>query len=390
MTNSKDKERDPWRYDLSAVSEQARVVQEVIRRLEPQIEQVINPELATRIQKIYFTGCGDSHHAGVAARLAFDKYTGVQTEPLKSLEFSRYAVDYMPDNSLVFGISNSGLVSRTIETLVLARQRNADTIAITGNPDGPLAQAADASLIQTVPDMAKKRSPYTIGTIGLGNFIASLLTLYLSGLRIAELRGQLSGSEVASLKQELVNSADIIARTAEHNQKTAYDLACSFWHLDTFLILGAGPNYATAMFAAARILAQTKLNGVPQELEEWAHEQYFLTRPNVTPIFVIAPPGNSHDRAVEQIHGARDMGATVIAICDSEDQEIIDLAHWSMPIQGQMREEFTPLAYIVPSQLFATALHQIKGRPPLIPPYDQQRMKEVNFRQIFHSEIKKS
>jgi len=392
MTDTKDKERDPWSdpLDLGAVSAQARVVQEVIRRLEPQLEQIIKPELAASIQKIYFTGCGDSHYAGVAARLAFDKYTGVQTEPLESLEFSRYVVDYMPDNSLVFGISNSGHVSRTIETLVLARQHNADTIAITGNPDGPLARAADASLIQTVPDMAKKRSPYSIGTLGVGNFIASLLTLYLSGLHIAELRGQLSGSEVASLKQELVNSADVIARTAEHNQKTAYDLARSFWHLDTFLILGAGPNYATAMGAAAKLFEQPNLKGVPVELEEWAHEQYFLTRPNVTLIFVIAPPGNSRDPAVEQIHGARDMGATVIAICDSEDQEIIDLAHWSMPIQGQMREEFTPLAYIVPSQLFATALHQVKGRTPLIPPYDQQRMMEVNFRQIFHSAIKKS
>lgn len=386
------KEHDPWMdpYELSAVNAQARVVQEVIARLEPQIEQVITPELATRIQKIYFTGCGDSHYAGVAARLAFDKYTGVQTEPLESLEFSRYVVGYMPENSLLFGISNSGQVARSIETVVVARQRKAYTIAVTGYPDGPLAQAADAALIQTVPEMAEDWGPYSVGSLGLGNFIASLLTLYLSGLRIAELRGRLSRPNVASLKQELVNAADIIARTAAHNKKTAVKLARSLWQLDTFFIIGGGPNYATAMFAAAKLFEQPNQNGVPQELEEWAHEQYFLTRPNVTPIFVIAPPGNSHDRAIEQIHGARDMGATVIAICNSEDQEIIDLAHWSMPIQGQIPEEFTPLVYIVPNQLFATALHQVKGRLPLIPPYDQKRMMEVNFRQIFHSKMRTS
>ena len=386
------KEHDPWMdpYELSAVNAQARVVQEVIARLEPQIEQVITPELATRIQKIYFTGCGDSHYAGVAARLAFDKYTGVQTEPLESLEFSRYVVDYMPENSLLFGISNSGQVARSIETVVVARQRKAYTIAVTGYPDGPLAQAADAALIQAVPKMAEDLGPYSVGALGLGNFIASLLTLYLSGLRIAELRGRLSSSDVASLKQELVNAADIIRRTAEHNKKTAEELARSLWQLDTFFIIGGGPNYATAMFAAAKLFEQPNQNGVPQELEEWAHEQYFLTRPNVTPIFVIAPPGNSHDRAIEQIHGARDMGATVIAICDSEDQEIIGLADWSMPIQGQIPEEFTPLVYIVPNQLFATSLHQVKGRPPLIPPYDQKRMREVNFRQIFHSRLRAS
>ena len=54
MTDTKDKERDPWPapLDLGAVSAQARVVQEVIQRLEPQLEQIIKPELATSIQKI--------------------------------------------------------------------------------------------------------------------------------------------------------------------------------------------------------------------------------------------------------------------------------------------------------------------------------------------------
>jgi hypothetical protein len=61
-----------------------------------------------------------------------------------------------------------------------------------------------------------------------------------------------------------------------------------------------------------------------------------------------------------------------------------------MPIQGKMREEFTPLVYNVPSMLFATALHQTKGRPPLIPPYDHKALREVNYRQIFHSAIRQS
>ncbi len=45
-------------------------------------------------------------------------------------------------------------------------------------------------------------------------------------------------------------------------------------------------------------------------LEEWAHLDYFLIRPQVTPTFFIAPPGNSRDRVIEQIQGAKDMGAT--------------------------------------------------------------------------------
>ncbi len=377
-------------YELSATAGLGEVIRQVIPRLEPQVAELITPELAKSINKVYFTGCGDSHYAGVAARLAFDKHSGVQTEPLESLEFSRYVVDYMPQGSLLFGISNSGQVSRSTESIVLARQRGAKTIAITGNKEGPLAKAAEAVLIQTVPEMAGQRTGrrYGSGSLGLGNFLASLLALYLSGLRIGELRGKLQAKEAAALKEELLQTADILTRTAEHNSQPAYDLACALWHLDTFFILGGGPNYATAMFAAAKLFEQPHQTGVAQELEEWAHEQYFLTRPNVSPIFVIAPPGNSRDRAIEQIHGARDFGGTVIAICDSEDQEIQKLAHWSLPVQGKMREEFTPLAYTIPGMLFATALHQVKGRPPMIPPYDHKTMREVNYRQIFHSAIR--
>src|SRR5581483_5157613 len=347
---SQTREHNPWidPLELDALHAQARVVREVIARLEPQVERGLTPDLVKRTRKIYFTGCGDSHYAGLAARLCFDKYTGIDTEPVESLEFSRYVVEFLPSDSLVFGISNSGQVSRTIETVKLARQHQAYTIAITGRAEGPLAQAADVALIQSVPELAEEMAPEIHGTLGLGNFHASLLALYLSALRIAELRGRLSAREVGQLKQELFAAADIIVRTVEENLKTARDLAAALWHLDTFYILGAGPNYGTALFSAAKLFEQPNQIGVGQELEEWAHEQYFLVRPQVTPIFVIAPPGNSRDRAIEQIHGARDMGGTVIAICDSNDEEIRNLAHWTIPVHGQLREEFSPLAYIIP------------------------------------------
>ena len=389
---SEVKERDPWKdpFEIEAISIQSRVVNEVILRLEPQIEKVITADLASRVKKIYVTGCGDSHYAGVASRLAFERYTRIPTEALESLEFSRYVVEYIPEDSLLFGISNSGQVSRSIESIILARKNGAYTIAITGYPEGPLARAADTSLIQTVPDLSEDWGPYSVGSLGLGNFIASLLALYLSAFRLAELKGKLSHAEVEELKNELRKSADIISHTAAQNQTVARDLAIKYWHLDTFFILGGGPNYGTALFSAAKLFEQPHQNGVAIQLEEWAHEQYFLTRPNVTPIFIIVPPGNSRDRAIEQLQGAKDMGGTVIAVCDNEDKEVIGLADFSMQIVGKLREEFSPLAYIVPNQLFATFLHQVKGRPPLIPPYDTQRMMDVNFRQIFHSKIKES
>jgi glucosamine 6-phosphate synthetase-like amidotransferase/phosphosugar isomerase protein len=121
-------------------------------------------------------------------------------------------------------------------------------------------------------------------------------------------------------------------------------------------------------------------------LEEWAHEQIFLTRHGVTPIFVLAPEGRAHDRALEQLRGAREIGATVIGVASSTDGAVAELADVVMPIVGGIAEEYSPLAYIVPGMLFATAMHQLRGRPPFTGGYTEEQL-EVNSRQIFRSRV---
>ncbi len=82
------------------------------------------------------------------------------------------------------------------------------------------------------------------------------------------------------------------------------------------------------------------------------------------------------------------MGATVVAVADSEDLEAVAGSDVLMPIVGDLPEELSPLAYIVPGMLFATAMHQLTGRPPFPGVFTEDKMMEVNFRQIFHSQLK--
>jgi glucosamine--fructose-6-phosphate aminotransferase (isomerizing) len=380
-------------YDLDAVRNQSRLIRPVIERVDPQVRKVISTELAKSVDKVVMTGCGDSHYAGVAARLAFDLYSGVPTEPMESLEFSRYGVDFAPPTTLVLGISNSGAVSRTIETLVRSGKRKLHTVAITGSADSALAKAGEQTIIQTVSEMVREERspfaagvPYGAGSLGLGNFAASLLTLYLIAFRLGEVRGKITEADGKRLRETLIGYESVLDRTAAANEATAKELADRFWNLDAFYILGGGPNYASALFSAAKLFEQPNLNGVPIELEEWAHEQYFLTRPG-TPVFVICPPGRSHDRALEQIRGAKDMGGTVIGVCEEGDDAVRSSVDHALLVAGRVAEEFSPLAYVIPPMLVATALHQLRGRPPLVAAFSQEKMMQVNFRQIFHSEI---
>jgi glucosamine 6-phosphate synthetase-like amidotransferase/phosphosugar isomerase protein len=126
---------------------------------------------------------------------------------------------------------------------------------------------------------------------------------------------------------------------------------------------------------------------VAQNLEEWAHLQFFFTRPDGIPIFVLVPPGFSRDRAIEQIRGMQNLGGTVIAICSHADAEIQELVTDTLLIQGDLPEDYTPWVYGVTGQLLAITLMDLKGQPPIPPPYSFKQMMQVNFNQIYASQI---
>lgn len=424
---------------------------QLIADVDAQVQATITPQLARRLKRVYLTGCGDSYFAALASRLFYDKYVGLPVEPVEGMEFSRYVAPYtVTEDALVVAISNSGRVSRTVEAAIQSRRRGATTIAATAYADRPLAQEADAVILGSLPNvratladletavsdgalsnnvwdlsepgaaqrLARKiglGGPFQLLMLGLGAYYASLLILYLIGLRLAVLRGRLTTAQAEQIKGHLADSIVDVMETADQLQERVARLAQAFQEHDTFLFLGSGPSYATALLAAAKLFEQPHLNGVPQQLEEWAHQQFFFTRPGGAPIFVVVPPGESRDRALEQIRGSKRVGATVIAICDARDDEIIGHVDDALPISvSQLKpfsealsssgsaseaasnetfsdvlsEALSPLTYVVPGQLFAFAMLEVRGQPPMKAPYDFQRLMEVNHRQIYDSVVR--
>src|SRR4051794_36613554 len=54
--------------------------------------------------RVYFVGCGDSYFCGLATRYATELASGITTEALESLEFSRYAIRTAPEDALVVAV----------------------------------------------------------------------------------------------------------------------------------------------------------------------------------------------------------------------------------------------------------------------------------------------
>ena len=112
-------------------------------------------------------GCGDSYCAALAARSFVMDATGLMVEPVEALEFSRYLIRHVPSDAFVFGISNSGTVSRTIEGVALARERGAWTFAVTVSATNRLAQTAETLVkVNAVPNIKERPDGTRVVTPG--------------------------------------------------------------------------------------------------------------------------------------------------------------------------------------------------------------------------------
>ena len=210
-----------------------------------------------RIRQLYLTGCGDSHHAALAAALAFRQLAGLPCQAATAMEFARYRAGFLDleraGETLVIAISASGRVSRTVEALRLARMAGAQTVAITGNPDSPLASAAEGIFPATIPPGPGEKEGAVVP--GARSYIASLLALYQAAVRLGLARGALGESGAGQLQEELTRTADKMEETISMSGHIASE-AASAWRSGRRVVFNSAPMWRAACigFATASLV----------------------------------------------------------------------------------------------------------------------------------------
>ncbi len=327
-------------------------------------------------QRLYMVGCGDSYFCGLAAERIF-KESGIDALAMESLEFSRYEIDAARAEDWLVATSNSGNVSRTVESAMRARKKGLRTWGISYNRQGRLANEVDGTLF------------YAYGDVGFGpgtiSYTASMVAQMTLAAVLAD-RADPSRDSGRSILEKLTTMSRQVGGAIDQVFDDAVSLGQEAAQLAQIVVIGGGPNYATALFGMAKQIESARHNTVAQELEEWAHEQYFCTEKG-TLTLVIAPPGRSADRAREQLQAVRDMGGTAAVICSQDDAETAAMADvvLGLPATDAADEWVTPILYQVPLQIFSYAFAQQVGSVML--GFDDRERMRVNFRQIFGSTL---
>ncbi len=320
-------------YDIGVMREEIAVIPDVIANhltdSGGQVAQLAEWLAEQRIQHLYLTGCGDSAFAALASSLAFRRHSQLQIHPVHALDLARYLVRYLPPASAVMAISFSGRVGRTVEAAQQAAAFGHPVIGLTSDADSPLSVAADRILPIEVPTLGF--SP------GTSTYIAMLCTLVNLALRTS---GRGSDSTVRNACGQLPGQA---AKTLGWNDTPAAEAAARMASGRFVTFLGAGPNEATARFGAAKLFEASQRLALAANLEEWAHEEYFITRAG-DPVVVVAPAGAAHDRAGEILSELTFLRADTTVISDIEPPRWIG----HLRLAGGAPEEFSPILAALP------------------------------------------
>jgi glucosamine--fructose-6-phosphate aminotransferase (isomerizing) len=333
---------------------QPALLEEIFEQTEHRVREVLARFQGQRWRAIYTAGCGDSFYAGQACEMAFARFCRLPVKTLPAMHFARYEVDNVLTPAVLFGISNSGGVSRTIEAVAIARDARLDTIAVTGNGTSSITQEAAATLAISIPPMG--RAP------GIRSYTVQLLTLLLCALRLGEIRRVLSPAEAATWRGRLHEVAASMEETISANDALIHSLVDRWRNHEDWVFVGAGPSYATALFSAAKLVESCGVHAWAQELEEWGHIQFF-NRQAQTPTCLIMPPGRSTDRALELLPYVKGIGRYTIAVAHGEQPFLPTQVDVVLPVPRPVDEVFSPLVYCLAAELLAYYLAEIRDTP---------------------------
>ena len=129
---------------------------------------------------------------------------------------------------MVFSVSHSGRVSRTIETVALARAQGLDTVAVSGNPESPITQEARWVLAHKLQTGGQ--------TPGVRSYTQAQLLLMLAAIYIGECREVLDRPQAVALKQGLRDTGGILEASLDGMNRLARTLA-EQWRSLSFILI---------------------------------------------------------------------------------------------------------------------------------------------------------
>jgi glucosamine--fructose-6-phosphate aminotransferase (isomerizing) len=303
---------------------------------------------ATSVERVILVGCGDSLASMVAVRRLYESLFGVPCEPVQALDFAYYYYLPITPHTLVIVLSSSGVTTRVVEALLIAKIKGAKTLALSNTAGSALMNEADRGVLIHAE---RKGWPTQSST-------AAMAVLYQFGIELARILAQHKATEIDSLEESLNNTPTLIGEALHRHNDAISKLAEQEADHSLYLYAAGGPCFASAMFGAAKVKECSPDHAIAIPLEEYHH--YNSQKVN-EPLFLISPYGATIPRAIETAHEGKRVGGMIYSLVAEGDASLADTSDLQF-VLPRMDERLAPMVYTIPLQLFAYHVAMAKFR----------------------------
>ncbi len=326
---------------FSEISEQPARIKSLLASQKKAVGQIAAAIKKHDIQYVFLAARGTSDNAGRYANYLLGAMNGLPLALATPSLFTYYKKPPRLKNALVIGISQSGKSPDIVSVLEEGRRQGCMTLAITNEPESPLAHASDFVL-----DICA----------GAEKAVAATKTYTTELMSIAMLSAALHGgkkywadlAKVSGWMKQVLKQNDLIAQGVQR-----------YRYIDQAVVLGRGFNYATAFEWALKLKELTYIIAEPYSSADFAHGPIAMVESGY-PVFVVAPKGKVFDSMLGMIKRLReDISAELVVI--SNDKKALSEAQVPITIPSEIPEWLSPLVSILPAQLFAYNLTKAKG-----------------------------
>ncbi|HEY6110319.1 MAG TPA: glutamine--fructose-6-phosphate transaminase (isomerizing), partial [Gemmatimonadales bacterium] len=236
----------------------------------------VSDEELQRINRIVFTGCGTSWHAGLIGEYMMEELARLPTEVEYASEF-RYRNPIVDDRTLVVGISQSGETADTLAALREAKRRGARTLGLVNVVGSTIAREVDGGIyLHAGPE---------IGVASTKAFTSQVLTLAMLALHLGRLR-HLSSLQGMQMIRELRCLPELMRRTLEC-EVDARRIAERFAHARDALYLGRQYLYPVALEGALKLKEVSYVHAEGYPAGEMKHGPIALIDDDTPSVFLV-------------------------------------------------------------------------------------------------------
>jgi glucosamine--fructose-6-phosphate aminotransferase (isomerizing) len=331
----------------SEILEQPDSLHRLLQSQRTTTERIAEAVRARNIAYVFLTARGTSDNAGRYANYLLGSMNGLPVALATPSLFTYYQRPPRLRDALVIGISQSGQSPDIVSVVEEGKRQGCMTLAITNDPASPLATTSDFVLdIQAGTERA----------------VAATKTYTAELMAIAMLSAALHPDGVTW--DALARVPRFVERAIDHDRAMA-EAAQRYKYANRCVVLGRGYNYATAFEWALKLKELTYMEAEPYSPADFQHGPIAIVERGFPVMAIVAagPVAASLTPLLKQLKD--ELHAEVLVI--SNDPETLALSNPAFALPAEIPEALTPLVGIVPAQLMAYHLTQVKGYDPESP-----------------------